>query len=92
MERQFVELTLPITWPLPDLERLGDWLGDNRPDSPAATLVHGDYKLDNVMFKDYSILRRQRFWTAEVCLDARRSVGRPRLDGFVLARGRRGQS
>ncbi len=47
-----LELTLPMTRPLPDLERLGEWLGDNRPDSPAATLVHGDYKLDNVMFKD----------------------------------------
>ena len=47
-----LELTLPMTRPLPGLERLGEWLGDNRPDSPAATLVHGDYKLDNVMFKD----------------------------------------
>jgi aminoglycoside phosphotransferase (APT) family kinase protein len=47
-----LELTLPMTRPLPDLERLGAWLGDNRPDSPAAALVHGDFKLDNVMFKD----------------------------------------
>ena len=45
-----LELTLPMTRPLPDLERLGDWLGDSRPHSPKATLVHGDYKLDNVMF------------------------------------------
>ena len=45
-----LELTLPMTRPVPDLEKLGDWLRDNRPDSPQTTLVHGDYKLDNVMF------------------------------------------
>jgi aminoglycoside phosphotransferase (APT) family kinase protein len=26
------------------------WLVDRRPSSPAPTLVHNDYKLDNVMF------------------------------------------
>lgn len=45
-----MELTLPFTRPLPDLESVGRWLGDNLPSSPATTLVHGDYKLDNVMF------------------------------------------
>jgi len=45
-----LELTLPFTRPLPDLERLGDWLRDNLPSSPPTTLVHGDYKLDNVMY------------------------------------------
>jgi aminoglycoside phosphotransferase (APT) family kinase protein len=45
-----LELTLPLTRPVPELERLGEWLSDNRPESPPATLVHGDYKLDNVMF------------------------------------------
>ncbi len=45
-----LELTLPMTRPVPDLERLGGWLRDNRPGSPLTTLVHGDYKLDNVMF------------------------------------------
>jgi len=47
-----LELTLPMTRPVPDLGKLGEWLRDNRPDSPTATLVHGDYKLDNVMFAD----------------------------------------
>jgi len=47
-----LELTLPMTRPLPDLQRLGEWLGDNRPESPPTTLVHGDYKLDNVMFAE----------------------------------------
>jgi aminoglycoside phosphotransferase (APT) family kinase protein len=45
-----LELTLPFTRPLPDLERVGEWLRGNLPDSPTTTLVHGDYKLDNVMF------------------------------------------
>ena len=43
-----MELTLPHTRPLPDLERVGRWLKTNLPESPRTTLVHGDYKLDNV--------------------------------------------
>lgn len=38
------------TRPLPQLERVGQWLADNVPDSPPATIVHGDYRLGNVMF------------------------------------------
>jgi aminoglycoside phosphotransferase (APT) family kinase protein len=45
-----LELTLPHTRPVPDLERAGDWLAENLPESGPTTLVHGDYKLDNVMF------------------------------------------
>ena len=45
-----MELTLPFTRPLPDLVELGVWLRENLPESQATTLVHGDYKLDNVMF------------------------------------------
>lgn len=45
-----MELTLPLTRPLPDLEAVGAWLEANLPPSPETTLVHGDYKLDNVMF------------------------------------------
>lgn len=45
-----MELTLPFTRPLPDLEAVGTWLTENLPQSQATTLVHGDYKLDNVMF------------------------------------------
>jgi aminoglycoside phosphotransferase (APT) family kinase protein len=32
------------------VERVGSWLNDNTPASHPETLVHGDYKLDNVMF------------------------------------------
>jgi aminoglycoside phosphotransferase (APT) family kinase protein len=45
-----MELTLPLTRELPALRELGTWLADELPESPATTIVHGDYKLDNVMF------------------------------------------
>jgi aminoglycoside phosphotransferase (APT) family kinase protein len=38
------------TRPLPGLERVREWLQRNRPTTPSATLVHGDYRLGNVMF------------------------------------------
>jgi aminoglycoside phosphotransferase (APT) family kinase protein len=37
---------------LPDLERIGEWLHAKVPETVQTTLVHGDYKLDNVMFAD----------------------------------------
>jgi aminoglycoside phosphotransferase (APT) family kinase protein len=37
------------TRPLPDLEAVADWLAANVPDSPPATVVHGDYRIGNVM-------------------------------------------
>jgi aminoglycoside phosphotransferase (APT) family kinase protein len=45
-----LELTLPLTRPLTDLERAGEWLRNNLPESGDHTIVHGDYKLDNVSF------------------------------------------
>ncbi|WP_267643564.1 phosphotransferase family protein [Haloarchaeobius amylolyticus] len=35
---------------VPTLHRVGEWLQDNVPEDHPETLVHGDYKLDNVMF------------------------------------------
>jgi aminoglycoside phosphotransferase (APT) family kinase protein len=35
---------------VPDIATVGNWLDDNIPDTHPETLVHGDYKLDNVMF------------------------------------------
>lgn len=52
-----LDLTLPLTRPLSELERVGEWLRDHVPESPAATLVHGDYKLDNVVFASDSPAR-----------------------------------
>lgn len=36
--------------PLPDLDAVTAWLQAHLPESPAATIVHGDYRLDNLMF------------------------------------------
>jgi aminoglycoside phosphotransferase (APT) family kinase protein len=38
------------TRPLPDLESVGRWLADGLPASSEATLVHGDFRLGNLMF------------------------------------------
>ncbi len=35
---------------LPVVEQVAAWLGANLPESPAATIVHGDYRLGNTMF------------------------------------------
>ncbi|WP_129116562.1 phosphotransferase family protein [Halegenticoccus tardaugens] len=35
---------------VPELETVGEWLADDVPSSHPHALVHGDYKLDNVMF------------------------------------------
>ena len=35
---------------IPSVERVGRWLDENRPESGAATIVHGDYRLGNTIF------------------------------------------
>jgi len=35
---------------LPVVEEVGEWLARNLPESPPATIVHGDYRLGNVMY------------------------------------------
>jgi aminoglycoside phosphotransferase (APT) family kinase protein len=35
---------------LPEVEAIGRWLRENLPESPPATIVHGDYRLGNAMF------------------------------------------
>jgi aminoglycoside phosphotransferase (APT) family kinase protein len=37
---------------LPIVEEVGGWLATNLPDSPESTIVHGDYRLGNVMLAD----------------------------------------
>jgi aminoglycoside phosphotransferase (APT) family kinase protein len=34
------------------VEELGEWLRENMPESPESTIVHGDYRLGNVMMAD----------------------------------------
>jgi aminoglycoside phosphotransferase (APT) family kinase protein len=45
-----LERTIPHTRPLPVMNQVRDWLQARIPESPPATIVHGDYKLDNVMW------------------------------------------
>lgn len=45
-----LERTLPHTRPLLVMTRVKEWLAARIPDSPPATIVHGDFKLDNVMW------------------------------------------
>jgi aminoglycoside phosphotransferase (APT) family kinase protein len=44
------ELTRPRTRDLPGMDELTEWLGANMPEEGPSTIVHGDYKPDNVMF------------------------------------------
>jgi aminoglycoside phosphotransferase (APT) family kinase protein len=37
---------------LPLVQEVGEWLAANKPESPPATIVHGDYRLGNTMFAD----------------------------------------
>jgi aminoglycoside phosphotransferase (APT) family kinase protein len=37
---------------LPIVEEVGEWLASNMPQSPESTIVHGDYRLGNVMVAD----------------------------------------
>jgi aminoglycoside phosphotransferase (APT) family kinase protein len=50
-----LERTLPHTRPLPVMDKVKEWLRARIPESPAPTIVHGDYKLDNVMFDPASV-------------------------------------
>jgi aminoglycoside phosphotransferase (APT) family kinase protein len=46
-----LDLATGFSRPLPELEAVGSWLAANVPESTGpATIVHGDYKLDNVAF------------------------------------------
>jgi aminoglycoside phosphotransferase (APT) family kinase protein len=45
-----LDLTQPLTRSIPELLAVGDWLGEHIPDPGNVTIVHGDYKLDNVVF------------------------------------------
>jgi aminoglycoside phosphotransferase (APT) family kinase protein len=45
-----LSLTEPLTRSLADLHRVSEWLEDHLPSTSEVTIVHGDYKLDNVAF------------------------------------------
>jgi aminoglycoside phosphotransferase (APT) family kinase protein len=49
IKRWITQLEGAYTRPLPDLEWVSKWLYEHQPESPTATIVHGDYRLDNVI-------------------------------------------
>jgi aminoglycoside phosphotransferase (APT) family kinase protein len=42
---------------IPTMERIATWLGEHLPESTAATIVHGDYRLGNTMFAEQAPAR-----------------------------------
>jgi aminoglycoside phosphotransferase (APT) family kinase protein len=46
---QQLDLTLPHTRPLPGIAEVSEWLQRHIPESGSPAIVHGDYKLDNVI-------------------------------------------
>jgi aminoglycoside phosphotransferase (APT) family kinase protein len=62
------------------MDRVIRWLADRRPSSPAATLVHNDYKLDNVMLGAGAVVRIEAVLDWEMA-----TVGDPLADlGLTL--------
>jgi aminoglycoside phosphotransferase (APT) family kinase protein len=66
---------------VPALEEVANWLEDNVPASYPHTLVHGDFKLDNVMFGPDETPKIVAIFDWELC-----TLGDPRFDlGWLLA-------
>lgn len=60
---------------VPDIEQLGAWLRARIPESGEGTLVHNDYKLDNVMLDPADLTRIVAVLDWELC-----TVGDPLMD------------
>ena len=73
---------------LPVVEELGEWLRDNMPDSQEATIVHGDYRLGNVMIGRLGA-GRARGDLRLGAVDDRRPARGPRLHDRHLGRAGR---
>lgn len=66
--------------PIMKMDRVIRWLIERRPSSPAPTLVHNDYKLDNVMLAEQSVDRIEAVLDWEMA-----TVGDPLADlGLTL--------
>lgn len=85
LERQvsrFADLwEVNATRDLPDMALFADWLERNRPESQAAAVVHGEYRLGNVMFAADAPARVQAILDWELA-----TLGDPLADlGYVTA-------
>jgi aminoglycoside phosphotransferase (APT) family kinase protein len=66
---------------LPAVQEAGEWLAANRPDSPEATIVHGDYRLGNTMFASGAPARLIAIFDWEMA-----TIGDPLADiGYLTA-------
>ena len=66
---------------LPAVQEIGEWLTRNKPESPAATIVHGDYRLGNTMFANDSPARLIAIFDWEMA-----TIGDPLADlGYMTA-------
>jgi aminoglycoside phosphotransferase (APT) family kinase protein len=69
---------------IPAVERVGRWLRDNLPESPEATIVHGDYRLGNTMFASRAPARLVAILDWEMA-----TIGDPLADvGYLCAQWR----
>ncbi len=65
---------------LPQVEEVGRWLAANLPQSPAATIVHGDFRLGNTMFAADAPARLTAIFDWEMA-----TIGDPLADvGYLL--------
>jgi aminoglycoside phosphotransferase (APT) family kinase protein len=63
-----------------ELEQVGQWLAANRPESPPATIVHGDYRLGNTMFAEEAPARLAAILDWEMA-----TIGDPLADiGYMM--------
>ncbi|MCW2958545.1 MAG: phosphotransferase family protein [Solirubrobacterales bacterium] len=60
---------------IPAVERVGQWLTDNMPETERATIVHGDFRLGNVMYARTSPARLNAIFDWEMC-----TIGDPLAD------------
>lgn len=74
-------LTLPKTRPLPGIETVESWLRGRLPQSGPPAIVHGDYKLDNVIWAAGAPARLLAILDWEMC-----TIGDPLADlAWVIA-------
>src|SRR5690349_865100 len=65
---------------IPEFERVARWLADNLPESPPATIVHGDYRLGNVIMAPGSPARLAAILDWEMA-----TIGDPLADvGYMM--------
>ena len=66
---------------LPEVQEVGEWLAARKPESPEATIVHGDYRLGNTMFANEAPARLIAIFDWEMA-----TIGDPLADvGYLTA-------